>query len=92
MFERTAYLFTIAAAGHSMSEPRKISHARRGGKIRHDQDQIEQVRNRLLAKRVSEQEFDAIDAEVREIVNAAADFAPRDAEPDPSDLCTNIYR
>ena len=41
---------------------------------------------------MSEQELKAIDAEVREIVNAAADFAQHDAEPDPSELWTDIYR
>ena len=50
------------------------------------------MRNRLLAAKVTEQELKAIDAQVREIVNAAADFAQRDAEPDPSELWTDIYR
>jgi len=60
--------------------------------LRHDQDPIEQVRNRLLAAKVTEQELKAIDAEVREIVNASADFAQHDPEPDPSELWTDIYR
>jgi pyruvate dehydrogenase E1 component alpha subunit len=34
----------------------------------------------------------AIDAEVRDIVNAAADFAQHDAEPDVSELYTDVYR
>jgi pyruvate dehydrogenase E1 component alpha subunit len=34
----------------------------------------------------------AIDAEVREIVNAAADFAQHDPEPDASELYTDVYR
>jgi pyruvate dehydrogenase E1 component alpha subunit len=29
---------------------------------------------------------------VREIVNAAADFAQRDPEPDPSELWTDVYK
>ena len=45
-----------------------------------------------LAAKVSEQELKAIDAEVREIVNASADFAQRDPEPDPSELWTDVYR
>ena len=48
--------------------------------------------NRLLAAKMSEQELKAIDAEVREIVNAAADFAQHDPEPDASELYTDIYR
>jgi pyruvate dehydrogenase E1 component alpha subunit len=50
------------------------------------------VRNRLLAEKVSEQDLKAIDAEVREIVNAAADFAQHDSEPDVSELWTDVYR
>ena len=50
------------------------------------------MRNRLLAAKVSEQELKAIDAEVREIVNASAEFAQHDPEPDPSELWTDIYR
>src|ERR1700739_2581823 len=61
-------------------------------KVRHDQDPIEQVRNRLLAAKVSEQELKDIDGQVREIVNAAADFAQHDAEPDAAELYTDIYR
>ena len=46
----------------------------------------------VLADKVSEQELKAIDAEVREIVNASAEFAQNDPEPDPSELYTDIYR
>jgi pyruvate dehydrogenase E1 component alpha subunit len=41
---------------------------------------------------MSEQELKAIDAEVREIVNNAADFAQHDPEPDTSELYTDVYR
>jgi pyruvate dehydrogenase E1 component alpha subunit len=41
---------------------------------------------------VSEQELKAIDAEVREIINAAADFAQADPEPDAAELYTDVYR
>src|SRR5438876_2173106 len=83
---------TFRYRGHSMSDPAKYRTREEVDKVRHDQDPIEQVRNRLLAAKVSEQELKAIDAEVRGIVNAAADFAQRDPEPDPSELWTDIYR
>ncbi|HEX7742170.1 MAG TPA: pyruvate dehydrogenase (acetyl-transferring) E1 component subunit alpha, partial [Sphingobium sp.] len=66
---------TYRYRGHSMSDPAKYRTREEVDKVRHDQDPIEQVRNRLLAAKVSEQELKAIDAEVREIVNASADFA-----------------
>src|SRR5713226_4775737 len=83
---------TYRYRGHSMSDPAKYRTREEVDKVRHDQDPIEQVRNRLLAARMSEQELKAIDAEVREIVNAAADFAQHDPEPDASELYTDIYR
>ena len=44
------------------------------------------------AKVASEDDLKAIDAEVREIVNDAAEFAQRDPEPDASELWTDVYR
>ncbi len=83
---------TYRYRGHSMSDPAKYRTREEVEKVRHDQDPIEQVRNRLLASKMSEDELKRIDAEVREIVNAAADFAQHDPEPDPSELYTDVYR
>ena len=83
---------TYRYRGHSMSDPAKYRTREEVEKIRHDQDPIEQVRNRLLAAKVDEQELKAIDAQVREIVNAAADFAQHDPEPATSELYTDVYR
>ena len=83
---------TYRYRGHSMSDPAKYRTREEVEKIRHDQDPIEQVRNRLLEAKVSEQDLKTIDAEVREIVNASADFAQNDPEPDASELYTDIYR
>jgi pyruvate dehydrogenase E1 component alpha subunit len=33
-----------------------------------------------------------IDASVRAVVNEAAEFATHDAEPDPAELYTDVYR
>jgi pyruvate dehydrogenase E1 component subunit alpha len=83
---------TYRYRGHSMSDPAKYRTREEVEKVRHDQDPIEQVRNRVLGTGVSEQELKAIDADVREIVNAAADFAQHDPEPDPTELYTDVYR
>src|SRR5471030_857595 len=85
-------MLTYRYRGHSMSDPAKYRTREEVDKVRHDQDPIEQVRNRLLEAKMSEQELKAIDAEVREIVNAAADFAQHDPEPDSAELYTDIYR
>src|SRR6202142_844967 len=83
---------TYRYRGHSMSDPAKYRTREEVDKVRHDQDPIEQVRNRLLAAKMSEQELKAIDAEVREIVNTAADFAQHTPEPDAAELYTDVYR
>ncbi len=83
---------TYRYRGHSMSDPAKYRSREEVDKVRHDHDPIEQVRHRLLDLKVSEDELKKIDAEVREIVSAAADFAQHDPEPDPSELYTDIYR
>lgn len=83
---------TYRYRGHSMSDPAKYRTREEVEKVRHDQDPIEQVRNRLLAAKVSEQELKAIDAEIRATVNAAADFAQADPEPEASELYTDVYR
>jgi pyruvate dehydrogenase E1 component alpha subunit len=83
---------TYRYRGHSMSDPAKYRTREEVEKVRHDQDPIEQVRNRLLEAKMSEDELKKIDAEVRETVNAAADFAQHDSEPDVSELYTDVYR
>ncbi|MBN8967117.1 MAG: pyruvate dehydrogenase (acetyl-transferring) E1 component subunit alpha [Rhizobiales bacterium] len=83
---------TYRYRGHSMSDPAKYRTREEVDKMRLDHDPIEQVRNRLLELKVSEADLKAIDAEVREIVNEAADFAQRDPEPDVAELYTDVYR
>jgi pyruvate dehydrogenase E1 component alpha subunit len=51
------------------------------------------VRARLIAKKwASEDELKKIDAEARAMVNEASEFATHDAEPDPAELYTDVYR
>jgi pyruvate dehydrogenase E1 component alpha subunit len=86
-------MLTYRYRGHSMSDPAKYRTRDEVQKVRTEQDPIEQVRNRLLeSKRVSEDDLKKIDAEVRDIVNEAAEFATHDPEPDPSELWTDVYR
>ncbi len=83
---------TYRYRGHSMSDPAKYRTREDVDKVRHDSDPIEQVRQRLLDLKVSEQDLKAVDGEVREIVNEAADFAQHTPEPPVSELYTDIYR
>ena len=58
--------------------------------MRDTHDAIEHVRNLLLQDGVSEADLKAIDRQVRDEVNAAAEFALSDPEPDPSQLTTDV--
>jgi pyruvate dehydrogenase E1 component alpha subunit len=83
---------TYRYRGHSMSDPAKYRTREEVEKVRHDQDPIEQVRQRLLTMKVGEDELKKIDAEVRQVVNESADFAQNDPEPDVSELWTDVTR
>jgi len=84
---------TYRYRGHSMSDPAKYRSKDEVQKMREEHDPIEQVRRRLIDEwKVAEDELKAIDQQVREIVNEAADFATTNPEPDASELFTDILR
>jgi pyruvate dehydrogenase E1 component alpha subunit len=86
-------MMTYRYRGHSMSDPAKYRTKEEVDKVRTEHDPIEQVRKRLLDKKwASEDELKKIDTSVRAIINEASEFATQDAEPDPSELYTDMYR
>ena len=86
-------MLTYRYRGHSMSDPAKYRTREEVQKMRTEHDPIEQVRVRVLETRIaSEDELKKIDAEVRDLVNEAAEFATNDPEPDAAELWTDVYR
>jgi pyruvate dehydrogenase E1 component alpha subunit len=86
-------MMTYRYRGHSMSDPAKYRTKEEVDRVRTEHDPIEQVRKRLLDKKwASEDELKKIDAAVRGVINEASEFATQDAEPDPSELYTDMYR
>jgi pyruvate dehydrogenase E1 component alpha subunit len=84
-------MLTYRYRGHSMSDPGKYRTRDEIQKMRDEHDPIEQVRRRLLeGKQVSEDELKVIDAEVRAVVNGAAEFSQSDPEPDEGELWTDV--
>jgi pyruvate dehydrogenase E1 component alpha subunit len=82
---------TYRYRGHSMSDPAKYRSKDEVQKMRSEHDPIEQVKARLVGKKwASEDDLKAADKKVRDIVADAADFAQSDAEPDASELWTDI--
>jgi pyruvate dehydrogenase E1 component alpha subunit len=86
-------MLTYRYRGHSMSDPAKYRTREEVQKMRTEHDPIEQVRQRLLERKLaSEDDLKKIDARVRDIVNESAEFATNDPEPDPAELWTDVYR
>ncbi len=84
---------TYRYRGHSMSDPAKYRPKEEVQKMRSEHDPIEQVKERLIKKKwAAEDELKAIDKSVRDRVNAAAEFAQNDQEPELSELWTDIYK
>jgi pyruvate dehydrogenase E1 component alpha subunit len=86
-------MLTYRYRGHSMSDPAKYRSKEEVDKVRTEHDPIEQVRSRVLKRGfASEDALKKIDAEVRARINEAAEFATNDAEPDPAELYTDVYK
>ena len=86
-------MMTYRYRGHSMSDPAKYRTKEEVDKVRSEHDPIEQVRKRLLDRKLaSEDELKKLDASVRAVVNEAAEFATQDAEPDPAELYTDVVQ
>jgi pyruvate dehydrogenase E1 component alpha subunit len=83
-------MMTYRYRGHSMSDPAKYRTREEVQQVRETQDPIEMVRQRLLKQGMSEDDFKQIDREVRDKVNAAADFALADPQPDVAELTTDV--
>jgi pyruvate dehydrogenase E1 component alpha subunit len=83
---------TYRYRGHSMSDPAKYRTREEVQKMREERDAIEHVRDLLLTgKYAIEDDLKSIDKEIKDIVNASADFAKDSPEPDPAELWTDIY-
>ncbi|MFI0395534.1 pyruvate dehydrogenase (acetyl-transferring) E1 component subunit alpha [Paracoccus jiaweipingae] len=85
-------IMTYRYRGHSMSDPAKYRSREEVQKMRDERDAIEHVRELLLqGNHASEDELKAIDKEIKQIVNDAAEFSKESPEPDLSELYTDIY-
>jgi pyruvate dehydrogenase E1 component alpha subunit len=82
---------TYRYRGHSMSDPAKYRTKEEVDEVKKTRDPIDHLREKLAAVKVTEDELKVIDAEVKAIVAAAAEFARTSPEPDPSELYTDVY-
>ncbi len=83
---------TYRYRGHSMSDPAKYRTREEVQKMREEKDAIEHVRELLLTgKHATEDDLKAIDKQIKEVVNASAEFAKESPEPALDELWTDIY-
>ena len=85
-------VMTYRYRGHSMSDPAKYRTREEVQKMRDERDAIEKVRELLLqGKHATEDDLKAIDKEIKDIVNQAAEYAKESPEPSLDELWTDIY-
>ena len=84
-------MMTYRYRGHSMSDPAKYRTREEVQHMRETHDPIEQVRARLLEDGVARGRVEGDRREVRDEVNAAAEFALADPEPDAAELTTDVW-
>jgi pyruvate dehydrogenase E1 component alpha subunit len=83
---------TYRYRGHSMSDPAKYRTREEVQGIREQRDPIDRLRKLMIEQGMAEEEeFKAIDKEIRVRVNQAATFAQDSPEPDPKELYTDVY-
>jgi pyruvate dehydrogenase E1 component alpha subunit len=84
-------LKTYRYRGHSMSDPAKYRSREEVQSMREKSDPIEQVKREIFEQNFADEAaLKKIDREIREIVDASADFAEASPEPDPSELYTDV--
>jgi pyruvate dehydrogenase E1 component alpha subunit len=84
-------LKTYRYRGHSMSDPAKYRSREEVQSMREKSDPIEQVKREIFEQGFADEAaLKKIDREIREIVDASADFAEASPEPDPSELYTDV--
>lgn len=81
---------TYRYRGHSMSDPAKYRSREEVQSVRDKSDPIDHVKALLNERGVQEDELKRIEAEIRKIVNEAADFAENTPEPEPGELYTDV--
>jgi len=83
---------TYRYRGHSMSDPAKYRTREEVQEVREKRDPIEHLGQKLIARGLADADsLKAIDKEIRQVINAAAEFATESPEPDPEELYTDVY-
>ncbi|HYS44875.1 MAG TPA: pyruvate dehydrogenase (acetyl-transferring) E1 component subunit alpha [Rhizomicrobium sp.] len=83
---------TYRYRGHSMSDPAKYRPREEVTEVREKRDPIDHFGKKLIERGVvNEEDLKQMDAEVKRVVIAAAEFATESPEPGLAELYTDIY-
>ena len=84
-------MVTYRYRGHSMSDPAKYRSREEVQRMRQERDPIDRLRHRLESEGILDDDgLKEIDREIKDLIQAAADFAQQSPEPDPSELYTDV--
>jgi pyruvate dehydrogenase E1 component alpha subunit len=84
---------TYRYRGHSMSDPAKYRSKEEVEMYKEQRDPIERLKGKLIRENIaSEDALKAIEADIKAIINDAAEFAKNSPEPDASELWTDIVQ
>ena len=81
---------TYRYRGHSMSDPAKYRTREEVDAMRKQRDPIDQLREVLIADGMNEAKLKELDAKVKEVVAASANFALESPLPDAAELWTDV--
>jgi TPP-dependent pyruvate/acetoin dehydrogenase alpha subunit len=79
---------TYRLTGHYVGDPQVYRPKDELPRLREEQDPITKLRERLA---VEDEEFEALDSEVTQIVEESVEFAKRGTDPKPEDALRNVY-
>jgi acetoin:2,6-dichlorophenolindophenol oxidoreductase subunit alpha len=79
---------TVRLVGHYVGDPQVYRPKDEAKELRESRDPIELLRSELG---VSESDFESLDREITEIVEASVEFAKAGTDPKPEDALSNVY-
>jgi pyruvate dehydrogenase E1 component alpha subunit len=79
---------TYRLSGHYIGDPQVYRSKEEQRDVREHHDPLTSLRTRL---ELSDEEFEEMDAEVQEVVEAAVEFAKNGTDPKPEDAVKNVY-
>src|SRR4029077_14294589 len=82
------HLDTLRFSGHYIGDPQVYRPKNEAKKLREERDPIELLRAKIS---MPDAEFEEMDAEVTEIVEASVEFAKNGTDPAPEDAMKNVY-